>query len=118
MTGLGLPRAHRDIAVVEVFSTIVSPVFSELVIILQGGDVADLPLYLKAFFETLRSMNEARPFELAFLVEDFSPRPEEARHEEIRQDFAEALLWINREGLLDFLESPPNIQINPRTPWF
>ena len=96
----------------EVFSTIVSPVFSELVVILQGDDVADLPLYVK-LFEMLRSMNETRPFELVFLIEDIGLYQEGGRQGKVRQEFAEALQWVTMEGHLDFLESPPNIQINP-----
>jgi len=48
-----------------VFSTIMSPEFSELVVVLER-DIATY-LYLKVeFFETLGQMNEVRPFKLVF----------------------------------------------------
>ena len=57
---------HR--VVMEVFSTITSPVFSELVIVLGGDRMSYLPSEI-ALFETLRAMNEVRPFKLVFLFE-------------------------------------------------
>jgi len=51
----------------EVFSTITSPVFSELVIVLEHDEIADLHSDIR-LFETLNRMNEVRPFALVFLV--------------------------------------------------
>ena len=85
-------------AVMEVFSTITSPVFSELVIVLGAQAVAYLPLGVM-LFETLRTMNEARPFKLIFLFLG-----------EAREELAGALDSVIARGLLDFLDSPPTIR--------
>jgi len=87
----------------EVFSTITSPVFSELVIVLAGSDM--VYFRWKDTFRTLRMMNEIKPFKLVFSLEvpDFS-------WEEARQKLARALDSVTAEGLLDFLGSPPTIR--------
>jgi len=87
----------------EVFSTITSPVFSELVIVLAGSDM--VYFRWKDMFKTLCTMNEVRPFKLVFLLEvpDFS-------QEEARQKSARALDSVTVEGVLDFLDSPPTIR--------
>lgn len=51
----------------EVFSTITSPIFSELVIIRSGHWIPYLPCEV-ALFQTLRKMHEVRPFELVFFL--------------------------------------------------
>jgi len=51
----------------EIFSTITSPVFSELAIVLAGSDM--VYLRWKDMFKTLHAMNEVRPFKLVFLLE-------------------------------------------------
>ena len=94
--------------VMEVFSTITSPVFSELVVALTLFETC-LP-WAPLFFEALRTMNEVRPFKLVFLLEvtDFL---------EAQQELAEALDSATTRGLLDFLGSPPTIrraQLIPR----
>jgi len=72
----------------DVFSTITSPVFSELVVILGDTEIHHLPLDL-TFFETLSTMNQVRPFKLMFLAQVAdSPR---RRWEEVRQRLTEAL---------------------------
>jgi len=87
----------------EVFSTITSPVFSELVIVLAGSDM--VYFRWKDTFKTLRMMNEVRPFKLMFLLEIPNFPQEEAR-----QKLARALDSVTVEGLLDFLDSPPTIR--------
>ena len=94
-------RNRHDI-VMKVFSTISSPVFSELAIILGGDEIADLPSDV-TFFETLRTMKEVRPFKLVFLLDALSP----AREEEARRRLVGALVWADVEGLLDFIDPPP-----------
>jgi len=76
-----------------IFSTIMSPVFSELATVHTGYAVADLPQEL-ALFETLRKMNGVRSFELVFLLQ--------------ASDFDQEKVWLERaldsvtkNGLLD-----------------
>jgi len=95
---------HCNTAVTEVFSTITSPAFSELVIVLAGR-VACLR-HEARLFETLRRMNEIRPFELVFSLEAPSFSLLEARR--TLEDVLESATVI---GLLDFLDSPPSIRI-------
>ena len=88
----------------EVFSTIKSPMFSELAIIITRNAI-----YLigeDMLFKTLRKMNKVRPFKLVFLLEasDF-------HQEQVRQELVEALDRISAHGSLDFLDSPPTIRI-------
>jgi len=93
---------RRPAFVTDVFSTITSPVFSELVIII-GNSVTYLPQNVR-FFETLRKMHEVRPFKLVFLFE----APD---HWNTRRRLAEALRLVTTKGLVDFLNSPPAIRI-------
>lgn len=95
----------------EVFSTITSPLFSELVIVLWGYEIAYLPSDV-TLFKTLRTINGVRPFELAFMIEGF-----DLYQEETRKELEGVLDSVTAEGLLDFLESPPNILIGAQTPW-
>jgi len=88
----------------EVFSTITSPVFFELVIVLAGSDM--VYSRWKYMFETLRAMSEVRPFVLVFLLEV----PDFSQGEESRRKLARALDLVTAEGLLDFLDSPPTIR--------
>ena len=85
----------------EVFSTITSAAFSELVIAL-GRHETGLPCGL-AFFEALRMMNVVRPFKLVFLLEV-------SCFLESRWELKEALVSVTARGLLDFLDSPPTIR--------
>ena len=93
---------HCNTVVAEVFSTITSPVFSELVIVLTGR-VACLRQEVE-LFNTLRAMNKIRPFELVFSLEAPSFSQLEAR-----RTLEEVLELATANGLLDFLDSPPSI---------
>lgn len=93
------------------FSTITSPVFSELVVVLWEHGIASLPSDV-VLFETLRIMNEIKPFKLVFLVEVVGLYQEEERRE-----LTKALDSVMGRGLLDFLDSPPDTLITARTPW-
>ena len=86
---------------VEVFSTITSPAFSELVIAL-GRHATGLPCGV-ASFEALHTMNVVRPFKLVFLLEVSYPLA-------ARRELEEALAAVTARGLLDFLDSPPTIR--------
>ena len=88
----------------DVFSTITSPVFSELVIVIEADGVAHLPSEVM-LFETLCTMNGVRPFKLVFLlmVPDVSLG-------EAQQQLGGALDLVIARGALDFLDSPPTIR--------
>ena len=86
------------------FSTISSPVFSELVLVIAGHTVTYLPQDV-TLFETLSKMHEVKLFKLVFL-----PEPSELYQEEVRRGLAVALDSVVAEGLLDFLGSPPTIR--------
>ena len=88
----------------KVFSTITSPVFSELVIVIAGHAIIGLPWEV-TFFETLGTMSETRPFKLVFLLEDSDFDQREAPRE-----LTEALDSVVAKGFLDFLDSPPTIR--------
>jgi len=89
----------------EVFSTITSPVFSELVIVVKGDEISDIPSDI-TFFEALRTMKEVRPFKLVF---SFDTLAQFTYDEKDRRRLAGILDLVNAEGLLDFLDSPPVI---------
>ena len=89
----------------EIFSTLKSPVFSELVIVLAGHWTGDLR-WEDALFKTLRKMNEFRPFKLVFLLEG----PFFGREGVARLAVAEALGSATEKGFLKFLGSPPTIR--------
>jgi hypothetical protein len=91
----------RHTIVIEVFSTITSPAFSELVILIGVDAAARLPSEV-TLFETLRAMNKVRPFKLVFLL--MAPRLSLG---EAHQKFAGAFDSVIARGLFDFLDSPP-----------
>jgi len=95
---------HRHTIVMEVYSTITSPVFSELVVVHTGTTVASLPQEV-AFFDALRAMDVIRPFKLVFLLE-----VTDAYQGKAGRELAEALDSAVASGLLDFLDSPPTIR--------
>jgi len=95
---------HLHTVVTEVFSTIASPVFSELVIVFAGRGISPLPRDT-SLFTTLYAMNEIRPFQLVFLLEVSGCSQEEALRE-----LAGVLEPVYVEGLLDFLGSPPVVR--------
>ena len=88
----------------EVFLTITSPVFSELVIVLGVKTAAHL-LSEVTLFETLRTMNKARHFKLVFLLVAM-----DSRREKTRRKLVGSLDSAAASGLLDFLDSPPTIR--------
>jgi len=88
----------------ESFSTIKSPVFSELAIVLTSYTF-HLPQE-PMLFETLRNMHQVRPFNLVFLLEasDF-------HRDGVLRELEEALDSISANGSLNFLNYPPTINI-------
>ena len=104
MGGYNLPGDHHHGFVLEVFSTITSPAFSELVIEISETGVTYLPQDTM-LFETLCKMYEVRPFQLVFFyprVWDFLER---------RRELEEALDLVAAKGSLDFFDSPPTIRM-------
>ena len=93
----------------EVFSTITSPVFSELIVVIWYEQFTSLPADI-TFFETLRTMSEVRPFRLVFLLQVHSPPTKEAR---LRLGRVVESLIENR--LLDFLNSPTSVRVVQRS---
>jgi len=90
--------------VIGVFSTIASPLFSELVIALRHHET-DLSHGI-TFLKALQRMNGVRPFKLVFLLEvsDF---------QEERRELTKALDSVTARGLLDFLiPRPPSVERN------
>lgn len=88
----------------DVFSTITSTVFSEIVVILKDENIAHLHQEV-TMFETLRGMNKEKPFNLVFLLEVPDSRQWEA------QDELEGVLdFVAARGHFDFLNSPPTIR--------
>ena len=82
-----------------------SPVFSELVIILGSDETTRLPSDVM-LSEALRAMNEIRPFKLVFLFLVLDRFQQEARRK-----LAEALDSVAANGYLDFLDSPPTVRV-------
>ena len=87
----------RRTIVMEVFSTITSPVFSELVILIRDDEAVRL-LSEVTLFETLHTMNEIRPFKLVFLLIGGAQR-----------DSVGALDLAIARGFFDFFDTPPTI---------
>ena len=102
--GDGLEDHRRHLVVMWIFSTITSPVFSELAIVLTARGVTRLPQEFE-LFETLDKMYQFNPFELVFLLDVL-----DSVYGEARRKFVEVLDSVTAEGLLDFLESPPTIR--------
>jgi hypothetical protein len=95
---------NLNTTVMEIFSTITSPVLSELVIV-HSGKLATALHHDVTLFETLRQMNEVRPFKLVFSLEIPNPYLVVPL-----QKLVEALDLATAKGLLDFLDSPPTIR--------
>ena len=101
---VGNLRPTRHAFVMEVFSTITSPVFSELVIVIGAGSVSDSRPAVE-LFEALRTMSQIRPFKLVFLIVD-----PDVFQEESRREWERDLYSMAARRLLDFLDSPPIIR--------
>ena len=86
----------RDTILMETFSTITSPVFSELVLVFRNDEIIQLPSDV-TLFKTLRTMRELRAFKLVFLLE----APNQLRGE-ARRKLVEALDLVKAKGFLDF----------------
>lgn len=108
ITSPGVPGGRHPI-VMKVFSTITSPVFSELVLVIWYDQFTSLPLDV-TFFETLRMMNEVRSFRLVFLLQVHSPPARDGR---LRLE--RTVESLTEKGLLDFLTSPATVRVVQRS---
>ena len=101
---LGPADNSRNIFV-EVFSTITSPSFFEVVIILEGDDVLGVfDIHSNAtLFQTLRAMHDVRSFNLVFLLVAICYK------RSLRWRLVKGLKVATAKGFLDFLDSPPTI---------
>jgi len=97
------PEDGHPFSLIELFSAIRSPVFSELVIVIEGRSVNYLPLKVK-LFETLRDMHKVRPFKLVFLLDTLDS------HERVRWELERTLGLLTTNGVFGFLDSPPTIR--------
>lgn len=102
------PGGYCNTIVAEIFSTITSPVFSELTVVLAGH--AASTRQVDTLFNTLRKMNEVRPFKLAFLLEGPPPFQWEA------QQLSDVLSSETAKGLLNTLGSSPSIRFREQVP--
>ena len=96
MGGYGRTGDLRHTVLTQVFSTVTSPVFSELAIVVTSDAVMKLP-WDAALFKTLRKMNEIRPFRLAFL-----PDASAFHREKLQRELWGALSLATAQGFLDF----------------
>jgi len=108
---VGWHPTNRYAIITEVFSTITSPVFSELVIILHPDEFTVLSNV--TFFETLCRMNQVRPFTLVFLVKI---KDSCCIRTELLQKFGDAIFSATAKGLFNFLDSQPIIHTGEQTP--
>ena len=88
----------------EAFSTITSPVFSELIIVLEGDTATFQPQKLVPF-ETLGKMNEIRPFKLVLLLDVLGPF-----REGTRRRLERTLDLVTTRDFLKSFDSPPAIR--------
>ena len=84
--------------------TIKSPVFSELVIVIEGRSVSSLVSRLGAF-EVLRGMHKFRPFKLVFLLDTLDS------HVGAPVELARTLETVAVRHFFGFLDSPPAVRI-------
>jgi len=99
---------NRHTLVEELLSSVTSPAFSELAIVIEDNSIHLLPSDV-TLFRTLRTMNEARSFRLVFLAEVVDRHPPGGM-EGVRQSLVGALGLVTAKGWLDFLDSPPDIR--------
>ena len=98
--------SRRHTILVEMFSTIRSPVFSELAFDVRHYELARLSVDL-AFFETLRQLNGIRSFNLVFMLCGVGPSPSPNN---MLREFEKVLGSVTERALLDFLGSPPTVK--------
>lgn len=91
-------------AVVQIYSTLISPVFSELVILSWYDQFIRFRSDATSL-ETLRMMSTLRPFKLVILFRALHP-PSREETQALDNTLGSAIA----KGLFDFLDSPPIIR--------
>ncbi|KAF9647258.1 hypothetical protein BDM02DRAFT_3117397 [Thelephora ganbajun] len=106
-----MSQARRDAPYLihDIFSTIKSPVFSEIILIFQRPDLYR-PYYIP--FDMFRQMHSERKFRLVFCME-VSKR---YRHLGL-QVMKRRMEYEVEERRLDFLESPPTLTVSEVNSW-
>jgi len=84
--------------------TIASPVFSDVVLVLQGNSIREADFLQRDLVSVVRGMYEMKPFRLVFCLEV----PEE-RREDTTERLKTCIKTETAEGRLDFLHCPPVI---------
>lgn len=93
----------------DLLSTIRSPVFSDLVIVLEDRTTHDTRFFQHTLFGVVRCMYEVRPFRLVFCLEIWDGDQEDTARMLKRYIDAEVA-----EGGLEFLPCPPLIVSDTR----
>jgi hypothetical protein len=111
VTASSMSKAYQEATrlIHDIFSTIKSPVFSEIVLVFQRPD-----LYRPCFipFDTFRQMHSERKFRLVFSLEVAK------RHEDPGlQVMGYRMGYEVAQRRLDFLESPPTLRISEGNSW-
>ena len=88
-------------------STITSPVFSEVAIVLGDRDINEL--FRSSLFSAVRSVYEVKPFHLVFSLEVW-----EGYRKPATKDFKTHMNAEAAKGGFDFLPRPPVITFNIR----
>lgn len=99
------------------FSSITSPVFSELVVVLAGDALANLPQEAM-LFETLHRMHELKPFLLVFSFEGpcFVQREGVWESVEQRRELNRALDRLQKVSLIFSTPRPLSVEYNLTSP--
>jgi hypothetical protein len=106
-----LSKAFREAAqlIHDIFSTIDSPVFSEIILVFQRPDLYR-PFYIP--FDMFRQMYSERKFRLVFSVE-VAKKYRDAGMRVMQGRLADE---VSRQAL-DFLENPPTLRVSEGNPW-
>ena len=104
ITGENIARRSNFIQIFfeDQLSTITSPVFSEVVIVLQDNDIRDFRLFRCGLFSIVQGMYEVKPLRLVFSLEIWEGDRERATEGLKRCIDAEVV-----QGGLEFLPHPP-----------
>jgi len=111
VTASSMSKAYQEATrlIHEIFSTIKSPVFSEIVLVFQRPD-----LYRPYFipFDMFRQMHSERKFRLVFSLEVAK------RHKDLGLQVMELRMGYEvAQERLDFLENPPTLRISEGNSW-
>lgn len=106
-----MSKAYHDATFLihDIFSTIKSPVFSEIILVFQRPDLYR-PYYIP--FGMFRQMHSERKFKLVFSLEVAK------RHRGVGLNVMQQRMGYEiAERRLEFLESPPTLRINEGNRW-